>query len=120
MAIHQAAGDEVHVVSAIGRGRIGTVEAEVRVVSDVADGIDEELAAKLDVKSQAQAKVAQVKDAATTDEGKPRPEVLAGAGAVAAALVAGIVAVAVVVVQQVEGNLLQPLIMGKGLKLHPW
>lgn len=29
-------------------------------------------------------------------------------------------AVAVVVVQQVEGNLLQPLIMGKGLKLHPW
>ena len=35
MAIHQAAGDEVHVISAIGRGRIGTVEAEVRVVSDV-------------------------------------------------------------------------------------
>lgn len=28
-------------------------------------------------------------------------------------------AVAVVVVQQVEGNLLQPLIMGKVLKLHP-
>ena len=35
MAVHQAAGDEVHVISAIGRGRIGTVEAEVRVVSDV-------------------------------------------------------------------------------------
>ena len=35
MAVHEAAGDEVHVISAIGRGRIGTVEAEVRVVSDV-------------------------------------------------------------------------------------
>ena len=33
--VHAAAGDEVHVVSAIGRGRIGTVEAEVRRVSDV-------------------------------------------------------------------------------------
>jgi acid phosphatase class B len=30
MALHARAGDEVHVVSAIGRGRIGTVEAEVR------------------------------------------------------------------------------------------
>lgn len=35
MAIHQAAGDEVHVISAIGHGRIGTVEAEVREVTDV-------------------------------------------------------------------------------------
>ncbi len=33
--VHAAAGDEVHVVSAIGRGRIGTVEAEVRRVTDV-------------------------------------------------------------------------------------
>ena len=33
--LHQAAGDEVHVISAIGRGRMGTVEAEVRQVTDV-------------------------------------------------------------------------------------
>ena len=30
MRVHAEAGDEVHVVSAIGRSRIGTVEAEVR------------------------------------------------------------------------------------------
>jgi acid phosphatase class B len=35
ITIHAAAGDEVHVVSAIGRGRMGTVEAEVRLVTDV-------------------------------------------------------------------------------------
>lgn len=35
ISVHAAAGDEVHVISAIGRGRVGTVEAEVRVVSDV-------------------------------------------------------------------------------------
>lgn len=35
IALHAAAGDEVHVVSAIGAGRIGTVEAEVRAVTDV-------------------------------------------------------------------------------------
>ncbi len=37
------------------------------------------LHAKLDVKSQAKAKVAQVRAQATTDSGKPRPEVIAGA-----------------------------------------
>ncbi|SEQ37556.1 HAD family hydrolase [Microlunatus flavus] len=35
ITLHAAAGDEVHVVSAIGHGRIGTVEAEVRAVTDV-------------------------------------------------------------------------------------
>ena len=35
IALHAAAGDEVQVVSAIGHGRIGTVEAEVRAVTDV-------------------------------------------------------------------------------------
>lgn len=39
----------------------------------------EQLGAKLDVKSQAQAKVATLKDAATTGDGSPRPEVLAAA-----------------------------------------
>jgi len=35
MAVHDLAGDEVHVISAIGAGRIGTVEAEVRRVTEV-------------------------------------------------------------------------------------
>ena len=34
MAVHALAGDEVHVISAIGAGRIGTVEAEVRRVTE--------------------------------------------------------------------------------------
>lgn len=42
------------------------------------------LHAKLDVKSQAKAKVARLRDRATTAEGAPRPEVVAGGGAVAA------------------------------------
>ena len=33
--LHAAAGDVVHVVSAIGRGRVGTVEAQVHEVSTV-------------------------------------------------------------------------------------
>lgn len=50
---------------------------------------------------------------------------VAGAAAVLVALVTNgvtdalLVLVAVVVVQQVEGNLLQPFIMGRGLRLHP-
>ena len=35
-----------------------------------------------DVKSQAQAKAAEVKELSTTDDGKPRPEVLGAAAAV--------------------------------------
>ncbi len=41
------------------------------------------LTAKLDVKAQASAKVYELKDRATTTEGKPRPELIgAAAGAV--------------------------------------
>jgi hypothetical protein len=36
------------------------------------------------VKSRAGAKVAELKDRATTDSGKPRPEVLAAAGSLVA------------------------------------
>lgn len=43
---------------------------------------------RLDVKSRAQAKAAEVKDRATTDAGRPRPEVLAVGAAVFAAFVA--------------------------------
>lgn len=46
------------------------------------------LSHKLDVKSQAQEKVAQVRDRATTDSGKPRPELLAVGAVGVAALVA--------------------------------
>ncbi|WP_210440540.1 DUF3618 domain-containing protein [Nocardioides xinjiangensis] len=44
----------------------------------------DELAAKLDVKSQARRKVADLRGAATTDSGTPRPEVLAAAGSLVA------------------------------------
>lgn len=33
--IHERARDEVHVISAIGRGRIGTIEGEVRAITPV-------------------------------------------------------------------------------------
>jgi hypothetical protein len=45
------------------------------------------LTAKLDVKSQAKAKAADVRDRATTDTGKPRPELLVGAGVLVAVVV---------------------------------
>ena len=45
------------------------------------------LTAKLDVKSQAKAKAADVRDRATTDTGRPRPELLVGAGVVVALVV---------------------------------
>ena len=66
------------------------IEAEIEAQREqLAETIDQ-LSAKLDVKSQAKAKVAQVKDRATTDTGKPRPDVLAGA--VGALLAAGLMA----------------------------
>ena len=51
----------------------------------LAETVDQ-LTQKLDVKAQTKAKVAEVQDRATTDDGKPRPEVL---GAAAAAVVRG-------------------------------
>ena len=60
------------------------LEAEVaRQREQLAETVDD-LAAKLDVKSQAQQKVAALKDSATTADGSPRPEVLAAAGSLAA------------------------------------
>ena len=49
-----------------------------RTRENLAETVDA-LQAKLDVKAQAKAKVAHAKDQATTDTGKPRPEVLIGA-----------------------------------------
>ena len=60
------------------------IEAEIAVQREqLADTVDE-LAAKLDVKSRAQEKVASLKDSATTDSGTPRPEVIAAAGSLVA------------------------------------
>ena len=56
-----------------------------RTRENLANTVDA-LHAKLDLKSQAKAKVAQAKDKATTDSGKPRPEVVAGALGVAVLL----------------------------------
>ena len=60
------------------------IEAEIAVQREqLADTVDE-LAAKLDVKSRAQEKVASLKDSATNDSGTPRPEVLAAAASLVA------------------------------------
>jgi hypothetical protein len=56
------------------------IEAEIEAQREqLADTVDQ-LTAKLDVKSQAKARIADVKHRATTDDGAPRPEVLAAAG----------------------------------------
>ena len=63
-------------------------QAEIEAQRAQLAGTVDALAAKLDVKSQAQAKVADLKDRATTDSGSPRPGVLAGAVAGVVLLVA--------------------------------
>jgi len=61
------------------------IEADIeRQREQLAETVDA-LTAKLDVKARAGAKAADVLDAATTDSGKPKPQLL---GAVAAALAA--------------------------------
>ncbi len=60
-----------------------------RTREDLAQTVDA-LHAKLDVKGQAKAKVARVRQQATTDSGKPRVEVVVGAVGVVL-LVAGLV-----------------------------
>ncbi len=61
------------------------MEAEISAQRDqLADTVDQ-LTAKLDVKSQAQAKMTDMKHRATTESGKPRPQLLAAAGLLVAA-----------------------------------
>ena len=60
-----------------------------RTRAELAETVDA-LQAKLDVKSRTKARVAELKDQSTTDAGKPRPDLLAGA-AVAVLLLAGVV-----------------------------
>jgi len=56
------------------------IEAQREQLADTVD----QLTAKLDVKAHAQHKATELKDRATTDSGKPRPEVLAAAGSLLA------------------------------------
>lgn len=64
------------------------LEAQIAEQREQLAGTIDALSAKLDVKSQAQAKVAGVRDRATTDEGRVRPEVVAIGAGVVVALVA--------------------------------
>jgi len=66
------------------------IQAEIEQQREQLAGTLDALSAKLDVKSQAQAKVAEVKGRATDASGRPRPQVLAAAAVV-------VVVVAVVV-----------------------
>jgi hypothetical protein len=63
-----------------------TIEADIARQREQLAATVDELQHRLDVKAQAKEKVAEVKDRATTDTGKPRPE-LAVAAVVAAAVV---------------------------------
>jgi hypothetical protein len=66
------------------------IEADIQRQRDhLADTVDL-LSNKLDVKAQAKERAAHLQDRATTDSGKPRPELVAGAVALVA-LVAGLV-----------------------------
>ena len=61
-----------------------SIEADiVRQREELARTVDA-LSAKLDVKGRAEHKVAELKDAATTDSGRPRPALLVAAGAMVA------------------------------------
>ena len=60
------------------------LEAEIEAQRAQLAGTVDQLAAKLDVKTQAKDKMASLKDSATTDTGTPRPEVLAAVGSLVA------------------------------------
>jgi len=63
------------------------LDVKAQTQAKVAD-VKAQTQAKVDeVKAQTQAKVAEVRDFSTTDDGKPRPEVLGAAAAVLAAVV---------------------------------
>jgi hypothetical protein len=60
------------------------IEADIEEQREQLAGTIDALSAKLDVKSQASAKFSDVRDRATTDSGRPRPElIVAGVGVVA-------------------------------------
>jgi len=64
------------------------IEAEIEAQRARLGATVDALAAKLDVKSRASAKAADLKDRATTDTGRPRPDLLAVAAVALGLLVA--------------------------------
>ena len=60
------------------------IEADIAAQRERLAQTVDQLSAKLDVKSRTQARLAGVKDRATTVEGTPRPEVIAAAGSLVA------------------------------------
>ena len=63
-----------------------SIEAEIEAQREhLAETVDQ-LTHKLDVKAQAQERAADLKDRATTDDGKPRPELVAATVGVVALL----------------------------------
>lgn len=62
------------------------IQADIEVQREQLARTVDQLGHKLDVKAQTKAKVAEVKDRSTTDDGRPRPEVVG----VAVAVVAGV------------------------------
>lgn len=64
------------------------IEAEIEAQRAQLAGTVDALAAKLDVKSRASAKAADLKDRATTETGRPRPDLLAVAVVAVGVLVA--------------------------------
>ena len=63
------------------------IQAEIEQQRAQLAGTLDALSAKLDVKAQAQAKVAEVKGRATTETGRPRNEVLLAGAAVVVVVV---------------------------------
>ena len=60
------------------------IEADIEAQREQLAHTVDQLSAKLDVKSRTQAKLADVKDRATTVDGTPRPEAIAAAGSLVA------------------------------------
>jgi hypothetical protein len=60
------------------------IEADIVAQRDQLAQTVDQLSAKLDVKSRTRARLADVKDRATTGDGTPRPEVIAAAGSLVA------------------------------------
>lgn len=67
------------------------IEADIERQRDELAATVSELQARLDVKARAKAKGAELRDRATTDTGRPKPQLAAAAATVVALLVGGAV-----------------------------
>ena len=62
------------------------IEADIERQREELAATVSQLQARLDVKSRARHQIAVMRDRATTDAGRPRPEVIVGAAAIVAAV----------------------------------